>query len=245
MTTWLDLENCGEEMWDFFPQYSFGEWKDKTEKNDEIKQRSACRLGSSLSQFLSLPASVPDEQPIGVTAGTRMPGSSAASRGSPGLTLSLPLQLLLQFSPGNNTCCGVTCMVGVSLWALPERMGAVTFGVLVLPRDVFPPVLPHGFSADLLADVLGLRCNLVVLVLAVHLPDQPVDSVSVHLRIHKLAVVGQIHISLPDTLHRARATLETTCKGNARPADVPNTSNDSSFCSSRNLWPWQLILSSK
>ncbi|KAI1242913.1 hypothetical protein IHE44_0000472 [Lamprotornis superbus] len=71
-----------------------------------------------------------------------------------------------------------------------RRMGAVTFGVLVLRGDVFPPVLPHGFCADVLADGLGLRANLEVFLLAVHLLDDPVDSVSVHFRVHKLAVVN-------------------------------------------------------
>lgn len=89
-------------------------------------------------------------------------------------------------------------------------MGAVTFRELVLPGDVFPTVLPHGFCADVGADALALHVQLDVLVPAVLLRHTPIDFVGVHFRIHKLAVVGQIHVPISDSLQWAWAALENT-----------------------------------
>lgn len=111
---------------------------------------------------------------------------------------------------------------GASLLSLLWRMGAVTFRELVLPGDVLPPVLPHGLCADVGADALALHAQLGVLVPAVLLLDAPVDLVGVHFRVHKLAVVGQIHVSLFDGLQWARATLESTCKAHSMLFAVPN-----------------------
>ena len=76
------------------------------------RQKEEEPLGWSPSPFLSLLASLlaplPKEQPIGVTAGMKMPRSSADSPRSPGLTGALPLKLPLHLSPGENTRCGVT-----------------------------------------------------------------------------------------------------------------------------------------
>lgn len=89
-------------------------------------------------------------------------------------------------------------------------MGAVTFRELVLLGDVFPTVLPHGFCADVGADALALHVQLDVLPAAVLLLDKPVDFVAVHFGVHKLAVVGQIHLPISDSLQWARAALENT-----------------------------------
>lgn len=87
---------------------------------------------------------------------------------------------------------------------------ALTLWVLVETRDVHAGVTAHGLGADAAPNLLGVRVN--ALPLLVPMPE-PGDVVSVDFSKHKGAIVGQVHITLPDGGDGGRATPKHAWEG--------------------------------
>lgn len=87
---------------------------------------------------------------------------------------------------------------------------ALTLWVLVETSDVHAGVTAHGLCADAAPNLLGVRVHALPFLIPMPEPD---DVVSIDFSKHKGAIMGQVHVTLPDGSDGGRATPEHSWEG--------------------------------